>query len=171
MDLINEAESMKSGGVKSTIKILKSQKAILEEKLHLFNVVNLAQEVENLKNEGFFESHEIEYLRIYSIFGSVPDSMSFSLCDSRYQKCNGTIDADFYSKKTIIENLVNEIDISKINNAQDFNYHFSINGNIKEKIFEKMLSDELRKSFEYIEIHTQLAEKADTTQRSNKPKL
>lgn len=175
MDLTNELILMKNSNIDNAIKHIEQQKDIWEQKLHVFNVINLVTELEKLRETDFFEKYEAAQLRVYSTHSNNLNKIRFSLhrgssnnFDNQIVVIKGT---EGYSQHKQITKLFHNLDDFNVKNiAQPFNIYLDVKESFKQPLLNMLLSDELGKILEHSEMHVEVAPKENVS-KSKKPKI
>lgn len=164
MDVIDELKLIKDKGYGHFFDHAMEQKEIWEKKLHMLKAFNVVTELQSAIEEGFFKEKNVT-------------SFTLEVC---YTGTHYYYFSMYENEKNV--NFFNEIDldvepVAKIKGAltemhglnldyigKVFNEHIYLDsGNIREKIFDMLLSKELKTILEYSEMQQELKEKNSLT--------
>ncbi len=170
MDMIHELKLLNSKGMSDAFEYVKSQKELWDKKMHIFNVLNLAHELEKWKTENFSDKFKIESIHLYSsIVGDHNPVIRFNL-DWSDGKNHYHDMPDFQPHYAIVHDLCKQFHLYNPDYVkQPFKEVISLNDNITQRILDFMLSDELRTIFDYNKMHLELDN--SNTENSKKIKL
>jgi len=158
-----------SNSIKSAEDIvndIKIQKAELDKKLHLFNVVSFVTLIEKMFNEGLLEEYEIAYTNFNCEFlddrGKQGYRINFVFLDKDKNEHSGYyFQCEVSHPNKILDDFLEEMELLDVNN-----FHSScIDGSVKtikmdancgEEIYKILLSDELNVLLKYSQIKVSL---------------
>jgi hypothetical protein len=157
MDLSNELKLLNSNGIDNTIEYIKRQKDLWDKKMHIFNVLAVVNELEKWKTEKVFDMFQIQEVYLYSTQLNedkklVRFNLNWNDGKNHYHDM-----PDFHPYYQNLDKLLKEFNIYNLKYSNDsFKLYITANDKMKEKILDVMLSNDLKVSFEYNELHSEL---------------
>jgi len=157
MDMMTELNLLNSKGMVDAFEYVKSQKELWDKKMHIFNVLNLANELERWKKENFEEIFKIANVHLYdSIVGDYNKVIRFNI-DWIDGKNHYHDTPEFHPHYGVLHDLCEQF---KLFNPSYVKFPFkeiiSLNDNITEKVLSVMLSDELSAILDYNQMQLEL---------------
>lgn len=173
MDIIKELELGNiENNFQDSIDYIEEQQKILDKKSHIFKVVRLANAIEDLENNGIFNSHNIEFINLMHKYNSPSGNFVRFVFDNSTEEIPFIINGKYSEPYLKIRNYFDALDGFSDENIQEDDFEVSINlkGNITEQIFNVLLSQELRTVVGYSKMQLELKGVNDTP-KQNKPKM
>jgi hypothetical protein len=172
MDIINELEIGNiENNFQDSIEYIEEQKKIWAKKSHIFNVIRLANAIEQLQQEEIFKNDGVEYIAIDHENNSTTGN--FLMCNffnskGHIEKRVKGKDIESYTKIRDYINSFDNFDDKNIQ-TQDFEGNIFLKDDIRKQIFNVLLSKELRTVIGYSEMQLEL--KNGITPQTKKLKL
>ncbi len=166
MDIIQELKERneKTDALHSILSHLDAQKEEMNKKLHLLRVISLADAIDKRINNGYFRENDVTKFEIsQGVYGVI--SIYFSKKDD-----------DLADKMDDIDRICSSLNEFKTKYAnKDLDAHISpkrykvrIDKNFKNKLFDALLSDELKTIFEYSQMHLELSDNKNSNTKKVK---
>lgn len=159
MDIIKELElGTIENNFQDSMDYIEEQQKILNKKSHIFKVIRLANAIEELEKDGIFSSHNIEFINLLHKHNSpIGNFVRFVFANSKEDipvLGDGKYSVPYLKIKDYFDAL-DGFDEDYIQ-EQDFEVVIILKVNIKEQIFNNLLSQELRTVVGYSEYQREL---------------
>lgn len=155
MDIIQELKNINSNqnNFKAIMQTMEEEKEEMHQKLHLIRVLALAQSIDDKIKNGYFKERNISSLELSrGVYGVIAYGF--------YEKGGDYSDDQELDGLGQILTSINEFKTKYVN--EDFNstknngYKIRLNKAFKEKLFEALLSEQLKKILEYSQLYSEM---------------
>jgi hypothetical protein len=170
MNVIDELKLMNAKGYGDFFDYAMEQKEIWEKKLHIIKAVNVANEIENVINDGFFKAKGIDSITIEICYKGT-HYYYFSMYDNDERvelKDEIELDPEPVAK---IRGALNELHGLKLDYiGENFNQHVDVNSpNVRDTILNMLLNKELKNILDFSEMQCEIKDnKVENKNRKSK---
>jgi hypothetical protein len=174
MDIIKE---LKLGSIENnfvdSLSYIEEQQNLWNKKSHIFKVISLINRLEQVKNDGLFDEHEIEFIEILHKYNSPNGNFIkfnfFNADKEEVASLNHGVYNEVYNKLVSYFDALDGFNEEYIG-KRDFELNVNLNKNIKEQILSVLLSQELKTVVEFSQMQIEL-EHNSNVDLSKKPKI
>lgn len=155
MDIKNELKeiTLNSDSVNEVIKSIMDEQEKLEKKLHLFNIISLADKIEKFVEEGYFDNPKVISLNLVFDFQNyIYFSTGFFLKDEDNNILSMDDNKIYYEKPMLFfKEIFSDLGWFKVNFMSEDHEpkELILEIGIKDKILDIFLSEELKSIYEY----------------------
>jgi hypothetical protein len=158
--------------LESKIKSLEAQQDEINKHWHICKAVQLANVIDENMKDGLFEKHNIHRIEISAYIDrdeDIPLSFYYNLINYKEQEVQSIPKLTGVSSK--LSKAFFNFRIHNINYMNKFfssghvTHPFVIEEGLKDKILNELLSPELKKIMNYMELHSELPENESSTRK------
>jgi predicted RNA-binding protein with PIN domain len=156
MDIITE---LKLGNTENnflnSLIYIEEQQELWNKKAHIFNIINLVNRIEQTNNEGLFEAQNIAFIEILHKYNSHSGNFVTLNFLNQNKEQIPNVDREVYNKLSPYFAPLDGFNDKYIEKS-DFELSIDLKQNIKEQIFNVLLSAELKNVIEYSQMQIEL---------------